>query len=221
MKHVKGILSAALLVAMSFSSQAELVQTSFAEKVTVTDTVSGVEWLKLSYSANKSYTQVRSELSTTYAGYRFATNAEVEELFKNQFPKVWDTTASGYGKTSSVSNNTIYNQIYKFNNLFNATKPSFGFYYDEDSVLRMAGGQYNSATGHLYGTEFLSVQAEELAYSNYGTYLVRAKPGDSLYSINDPLYRPSENDDPSNDVPAPFAPLLAALPLLFTWRRRA
>jgi hypothetical protein len=164
---------------------------------------------------------VRSEISTTYAGFRFATNAEVEELFKNQFPTVWGSTYSRYSKTSSTANNIIYNQIYKFSNLFNATKVSFGFYYDEDSVLRMAGGQSNSTYGNLYGTEYSSVYAETLVNSAYGTYLVRANPGDSLYSINDPLYRPPENEVPSNDVPAPFAPLLSALPLLFAWRRRA
>lgn len=223
----------AFVAAVSFNSQASLVPANYEGKETVTDSETGLEWLKLSETLNKSYEQVRNELTTTYLGFRFATNAEVEELMYYNFKTMWGTT---WGKTfgSYSSNNSSggpgwldVNQLidnfgyYYSRNMFY----SYGFYYDEDSILRMAGAySYDKRTiAYYYGTESGSSYADSDANITSGLYLVRAKPGDNLYSINDPLYDVSKNivpGGPSSDVSAPFVSVLAGIPLLLAWRRQ-
>ena len=50
------------------------------EKTTL-NTTTGLEWLDLNETKNKSIIQVKSELATTYAGFRLATETEITALF--------------------------------------------------------------------------------------------------------------------------------------------
>lgn len=215
---------AAFVVAVSFSSQASLVPANYEGKGTLTDSETGLEWLKLSETMNKSYEQVRSELATTYLGFRFATNAEVEELMYRNFKSMWGTTSNGHYSSGPAwvdVNNFIGNfgYYYSVSALY-----SYGTYYDEDSILRMAGAYfYNGKGAYYYGTEYNTVISPSTASYTRGHYLVRAESGDNLYSINDPLYDASKNivpGGPSVDVPAPFVSVLAGIPLLLAWRRQ-
>jgi hypothetical protein len=101
---------------------------------------------------------------------------------------------------------------------------SYGVYYDEDSILRMAGAYFYIGRGTLYyGTEYNDTYSTLYQDKSVGYYLVRAEPGDNLYSINDPLYDASKNivpGGPSVDVPAPWVSMLAGVPLLLAWRRQ-
>ena len=56
-----------------------------------TDPVSGLEWLNLSETANMAY----NDAPTSFPGWRYATNAEIEALFSTWFPAFVPDPRSG------------------------------------------------------------------------------------------------------------------------------
>lgn len=238
-KRLLAVTSFLLASLTTFSSSAELVRlpgtagTDNHAVSTLLDVDSGVTWLPFNYTYGKTYAQVFYELERSLKGFRFATNSEVEQLFSNQF----DAYGIEYKTASStkyVNSSAIVNfeklSTYGAGDMFTR-----GLYYDEDGILRMAGisrPQINN-TNYLtvYGLESDALFSYQKAYLATSYFLVKAEPGDTIYSLNDPVNNPnwapttSIFDTPAEipapaDVPAPFAPILFALPMLFAFRRQ-
>jgi hypothetical protein len=88
-KLVGGILIAVIAVAVSSSTASgSLIETddpTFGIGAITIDTATGSRWLDVSFSQGLSYNQVSEQLGVggTFAGFRFATSTEVQQLFEN------------------------------------------------------------------------------------------------------------------------------------------
>lgn len=144
---------------------------------TITDDVSGLDWLSLSVTVGQAYNQ--AELLNP--GWRYASNDEVVNLFNSFFPTYTDNDSTCHC-SFTVFGTTYSNQdadISQFQSFFGSTADgqTFGLYKDEDNILRMMGA-YNdpiSTVSAVYSDEFTdSFEAyASTALSGYSVYLVR------------------------------------------------
>jgi hypothetical protein len=156
-----------------------------------TDDESGLEWLDLTETAGKtSYSSAES----FYPGWRYATNAEVVDLFSILFVGYYDTNLILH--ESDSRDGSYANQLQDVNNfmtLFGFSKDvsathdnefSRGFYEDEDNILRLMGvfsrvtdlggeGIYSKIHSDEYATNF---DGHRDTNSDAGVYLVRQSP---------------------------------------------
>jgi hypothetical protein len=82
------LLGIALICNVSTRSEAALISVDdpvFGTGAITRDTATGREWLDVPFSANLSYNSVSSQLGPggQFAGFRYGTQAEVDQLFKN------------------------------------------------------------------------------------------------------------------------------------------
>lgn len=92
---MRRLLLALLLACASTNASATLMHTDWrtaGDHFVTIDTVSGLEWLSFSQTTI-GHEQIRSELDTTYAGFRFATADELLGLFSTYVPVL---PASGF-----------------------------------------------------------------------------------------------------------------------------
>ena len=112
---------------------------------TISDNTSGLDWLALSVTAGQAYNQAE----TLNAGWRYATNSEVENMFSELFDGYYDTSPDGF---SSSKDNPYADQsidFANFTNLFGLTSDlsttdltvqrSFGLYENELNQLTYLG----------------------------------------------------------------------------------
>ena len=95
------------LMALSLNANAGLVHTDWKEAGDQQATLSeetGLEWLKLRNTDNMSINQVKSQLDTTYAGWRLPTNNEVGELITSHFSTM---TLKDNRNTKSINKNNL------------------------------------------------------------------------------------------------------------------
>lgn len=74
--------------ALAFNANAAFVATDWqvaGDKKATLDTTTGIEWLDLTLTDGKSYSEVSALLSTTLAGWRFPTQAEVHQMMSSFF----------------------------------------------------------------------------------------------------------------------------------------
>ena len=125
-----------------------------------------------------------SDALTANSGWRYATNAEVENLFGNLFQGYYDTgTLQGVSTSTEGAYANQETDIYNFIGLFGNTNTtgsnqalSYGFFRDESNVQRLAGVNISLAPINP-----LSQVLSPEYYPNYsgrtldvvGTYLVR------------------------------------------------
>jgi hypothetical protein len=72
------------------------------------DTTTGLQWLEFEHANAMSYNDVISQMGSggTLEGYRYATSAEVLNLFANQgIPNIGSTTQANYAPTLALLNN--------------------------------------------------------------------------------------------------------------------
>jgi hypothetical protein len=144
---------------------------------TLTDDIAGLDWLALSVSEGQAYSQAES----LNLGWRYATNDEVVNLFASFFSTYSDNNVAGHFSHTAFGP-TYANQdtdIAIFQSFFGATADgqTFGFYKDEDDILRMLG-VYNdpiSTTTAVYSDEFTDVWDAYIAtpLNGYSSFLVR------------------------------------------------
>lgn len=171
-----------------------------------TQTSTGLDWLKLDQTIALGY----AEAVADNAGWRHATNTEVETLFAELFSGYYDTDAGTTGHGSSDSLDGSYAEqnedVGAFIPLFGITwmdsgrDYSYGLYEDEGEVLRGTGAFLNPSTPHsrILGLEFVGDYEFGRAdgVDEYGVFLVRAS------------------------VPTPPVVMLAPAVALLVWSRR-
>jgi hypothetical protein len=197
------------LLCLAGSVQATLIDNdSFT-----TDDVSGLDWLDLTETS--AMTMV--DALAANPGWRFATNAEVEDLFGQLFDgfyetsfdgKYWDgTSATGEGEYADQEEDThAFHALFGttlFGNVLYATR---GLYYDENAVVTNMGASWDpngTPGGRIWGmdTPYSNPDYESIDNPSpiTSTYLVRTsvpiptaieiniRPGDSANFIDTTL----------------------------------
>lgn len=145
---MKKLLASTLLLSASLTTHAALVDMGGYNH----DTSTGLHWLDLTYTDGMTYTSAPG----IYLGrsWRYATNAEVEQMFSSHFVTI-SPTSPGFSYEGSLPPSTITN-IHNYLSIFGLTQyqgtygyhGSLAFYNDEDGVVRIAGPQfYNTDNG--------------------------------------------------------------------------
>lgn len=191
------------LMFLSMTADAAFQKTDWSnvgdELVTI-DTSTGVEWLNLAATDNKSIEQVRAELLTTYSGWRLPTNDEVSALMYGIYRDVMSLEFSFYDARSNTA--LFWEGANSFAKLMSdgTTSVSYhlGLYFDEDGVIRDAGAYLNEGGAYTatHGLENTSIYSESTAIALSGVggvFLVRG---------SDPV-APDPKPEPS-PVPSPL-----------------
>jgi len=163
-----------------------------ASQGVITDAISGASWLDMSRTMGMSYNDVRSQLDTTFAGYRIATPNEVISLF----------TDAGFWINVPLSNSTDPTRLAAGASFFDAftgyTDPSgheslIGYTTDASAtpslppgVLRLWGyGVGTNAQGYV-STAFTDATAptSDVGYARNGVWLIAtAVPEPSTWAL--------------------------------------
>lgn len=126
----------ACLAIQSFNVGAALIDNG----TYTTDDVSKLNWLDLSITDGQSYNQAL----TSNPGWRYATNAEVENLFSVAFDGYYDTDPARVSNSSTGYADQDAD-VAAFRTLFGCTFvdvgecKTYGTYLDEDNILRLMG----------------------------------------------------------------------------------
>ncbi len=147
------------------------------------DAISGLQWLDWSHTANRSYNDVSSQLGAggEFEGFRYATEAEVSQLYANAGAPVVDplvTTNPAYGNplTDLISflgsvypgqTNAIYEQV------------------GSNAEIPTLYGDFGSGPHHL-GTAFTTSGSISLRYQNVGDATESSFFGHALVLIPTP-----------------------------------
>jgi hypothetical protein len=225
MKLLSKIFAVSAIALASMSANAELVQTDWkvaGDSLATLDDESGLEWLDVSETLNRSYNSVAESLDGEYAGWRLPTQNEVVELFAHAFP--------GYGNniTGYYSSGTRYNELHKFEALFGyaatGNQRRIHSLYEKNGQLVYAGTySYNYGNNiKLQGTDESVNRDWHLTGTSaaFNTFLV-SDGGTTISSINDPSLNINNANAPINNVPLPATAALLGLGLLgFSARRK-
>lgn len=180
---LRRFLLSAALVSITSVAQAEFTHvdwlTANDQQVTL-DSNTGLEWLKLNNTRNKSIDVVKSELDSEYAGWRLPSKFEVNTLFSTLFDidAVNNGTYAISNSSSEAHHNTLINMLEWLGKVNVGTITStYGLYYKGDELNRvvMSGGAGDTSesgrTTHLYDDY---EGYDERSYGqHYGVFLVR------------------------------------------------
>jgi hypothetical protein len=209
MKLLSKIFAVSALALGSMSANAELISGDWkttGDGLSVLDTISGQEWIKLTETDGMSVAFVQSQLGTTFAGWRLPSRFEVYTMLHNSIPEAtgisYETTVSGgsyHDDTQARNHVAIMGSVYK-------TNYSRGFFLNDKQAE--FGGTEVLSSSIIYGWGVYSNNSHgdgSINYSNHsaGVYLVN-NGGVSLSSIN----------NPSINANAPSVPLPATAALL-------
>ena len=182
MKFVK-LATTAIALVLSSSVNAALVSTdwnSTGDNLITRDTTSGLDWLDLAETINMSYETVNTQLGSggAFEGFRFATSAEVVDLWANFGVNLAAGAATyNYGfvdpgiiEATSLLGNTITNDVVAYGALgMSADGPNdyyrdnLGAYYI--NALGSDGPQYHVVD---YSTRHVAYPSDQV-----GSYLVQ------------------------------------------------
>lgn len=222
----------ALLLSSVGTAQAALISTDWKvsdDKKATLDTTTGIEWMKTSQTQGLSISEVQSQLSSTFAGWRLPTKAEVNALFASVFSTT--TFNSGYstfeytysvqgGSSSGHANyNAAYGQLSQWLNVIGMTQNTIS-YGSTDTITRGSYLWYNDeTTGQMLRT---SVIFNSVAYSNglqnvsvrlvedsYNATLTTTSKlaNTAVYLVNDGGVTLSSLNDPSLNINNPRSPI--------------
>ncbi len=214
----KSIFFAALLAGTCATAQAEFVNATTDDGLDVSyDTQSKLLWLDLTHTFDKAARTAESEFSS--AGFRLASNSEVENMFTDIF-----ATSNPYvdKKSYEAPPENYAREALEYQSLFGTTGSghfySFGLYQDESNTWRQAGTRmgdgafvpgwewvFNGLENTTNTGRFESITGS----SAYGTFLVRET------TVSEQREFETSN---ISDVSAPFA--LGSLSMLLLGARR-
>lgn len=229
---MKTLLLAALL-GLSCTANAAFIETDWktqGDQLAVLDTETGLEWLDLSQTANKTFNQVLAGLNGAYSGWRLPTLTELQRLMGNYFSdqNVYARKVPG---SDPQTRSTFERWVAELGKTGSTHNYALGMYQTETGTLRVTGVYRPVAGGapELYGLGFSSSYNPNMMYSPqdtgkeiWGTFLV-SDGGTTLTSINQPELNINNPAAPvnqvTNDVPVPAG--VACVGLLLLWCRRA
>jgi hypothetical protein len=212
--------SALLASALSLSAHAEVINTdwkSAGDNLVITDTVTGLEFLKLTETTGMSYTEVFNQINTTYAGWSFSSSEQITSMLSN----LLDEPLKPFGGYASIDKdpNTInFNGLLRFG--------TTGLYFaheilgytevrNDKGVATYSYGNIKTANQVvMYGLLHIPYDVDvSRVFAQYG------RQGDNNLSTSNItaglwLVRDAQNisESPINNVPAPLA--LSSLALL-------
>jgi hypothetical protein len=183
------------LLAISFSSSAEFLSTDWKVEGDSKSTLhveTGIEWLDLDQTANKSYEDILGELDTTYLGWRIPTQTEVSTLMSGFYSEL-DFSGSliyqNYKKpvaTNYFSSGSL--PLSSFLGYSVSNNRSIGIYMNDLGILKESG-RYAYYTYH------------EVAANYYlGNIFLVSDGGTTLDSINDPTLNINNANAPINNA---------------------
>jgi len=197
----KKILTFAAIAVFSSVSQAEIVDTDWkseGDALAFVDADTGIEWLKLDYTAGMTI-----EEGLSIDGWRLATASEVEDLVSHIVPSYFTSTNSYNSYTKYVNSEqwSTWNSIMGIIGYDHGRNWSFGQYLDGDGVATATGTDFWYQSQY-YPSRLFKLDADGDSKTSYsGVYLV-SDGGTTLSSINDPTINASNPNAPVNQVPA-------------------
>jgi hypothetical protein len=205
MNNLKKIALVSALAISSISAHAELISGDWkntGDGLSVLDTVSGKEWIKLTETDGMSVAFVQSQLDTTFAGWRLPSRFEVYTMLHNSIP---EATGISYETTISrrpANNDLMLNHINIMGDTFNGYSRGL-FINDKQAEF---GGTDVISSSFIWGYGAYSNNSHgDVNYSNQslGVYLIN-NGGVSLSSINNPsINANSQSNANVTSVPVP------------------
>lgn len=181
----KSALVLAFAFALSQSASAALVDNG----TYLTDTVSGLDWLKLTQTINRSYNDVSSQLGTggEFSGWRYASGAQFESLLLGQgiVPDVGCSDGTNFcGGTNPANYLTIDSLVNSIGDTFEKALYDESTSTADETVGLLSDSAYTSAhniavlVGSNLSTPYARTnlnwdQADGLSGFNVGSFLVR------------------------------------------------
>lgn len=169
-------LSTAGLTGLAHGSPVQADYLASADQLAVRDAAQGLDWLDLSVSAGWTIGNWASQVQQN-AGWRLATNGEVEGLLSSIFTSlpVLTVNSHNYGDAASPQRDDIQDFTTLFGRSWTDTR-SYGLYQDEDNIWRMAGVDDFSGHRTVWGAEFGNNYNALAASGNaiFGMFIVRA-----------------------------------------------
>lgn len=183
----KYTIAVGLALAFAIPVSADVINTdlkTLKDKLVISDTDTGLEFLKLTETLNVSVNDVKSRLNTTYLGWRLANEAEVSSLLGN----LLNSTINSVGLydeingATSISNNDLYLQgdILGFSDVSNYRR-SYGFVTNNiETHSSMYGFWYRELnnTASIYRDHSQYSNSSVITY--FSTWLVRDSVDASL-----------------------------------------
>lgn len=160
------------------------------------DTVSGVEWLDLTYSVGYSRNDVLAAVGSSYGGgWGFASNAQIDDLFMTLFPDndLNATSRVVYTKPSSAVQHT---QVALMNDLFGGGYSgdnvySWGLFMDENELIRMMGSYSDPRYSIVYSPNvsggYSGPFSADYSFELTGHYLVRNSSSGASVPVSSPV----------------------------------
>jgi MYXO-CTERM domain-containing protein len=226
MKFKNTLIAATLLLSIT-SAQAALVHTDWKtagdQQATLSEET-GLEWLKMQNTANMSINQIKSQLDTTYAGWRLPTNEEVGDLVTAHFSTMTlSASRTSSGEETSVAQGNSWLTFMSATYTSASVGTSYGLHTDGSNSGSLTGGYTytDPISTHVYNDDRNPGYTLDYAHVYYGVYLV-SDGGTTLSSQLDPSINANNANAPVSDVSAPALLGLMGLGLFgFAARRRS
>lgn len=176
------------------------------DKLVVLDTTTGIEWLRLQSTRNKTMNQVISQLETNYKGWRLPTHDEVKDMY-TRFSSLYGVTNPNVGDVetrSGVYLNAAQGFVRTFGNSSITDYRHIGMFLDSSGNAKVIGaysdGYYPYAYYYGLGNNVFRTVSKDYVYYNgqvWGTFLVN-DGGLTLSSINNPYLNINNPNSPIN-----------------------
>lgn len=187
--------------AITMQANAALIPTNWknaGDGLATLDTETGLEWLDLSLTAKNSLETLANRLTSDLAGWRMATQTEVNQLHLSYSTDLYSTTTKYFGTTNS--------QLNPWRSLFGVTgseNASQGVYLRDDGNWG-AIGAYRSGLPR-WSTMGYSMTLAEMKYSInvWSGYFLVSDGGTTLSSQIDPTLNINNPNAPINQSSPP------------------
>ncbi len=160
------------------------------DNLVILDASTGLEWLKLTETDGKSIAAVKSELSTTYLGWRQPTEYEVNNMMLNYFSTHNETEGTEITIKTTENDPLLLNFVNIFGNLYSegSIPYSLGFYEAAGTFkVKQTGVDIHGSPleGYIYHSRSYGFDINTVSNHVSGVWLVN-EGGVSLFSLNNP-----------------------------------
>jgi len=214
MKNFTKLALVSLLAIGSFSANADIVKGDWkqqGDRLSFADTETGIEWLALTETTNKSINQISALFDTTYKGWRLPTEDEVYTMMTHVFGDA--SKIPGVGEHDNIQKSDTYQFYSSFGKSWITQNSASTFYAytsmglhvsDDENKLLLTGVEYVDTKEsrirmlQSYG----NVNLFDISSRYGGVYLV-SDGGYTIASLNDPSINAMNANSPAN-VPIGF-----------------